>query len=212
MGAGKYEQVSDAGDMQWLDPTGNYAAQQANLGQLGTQYGAQLQGSLDPEAYMNQFLGQQAGLANLVSGQNSQLQQGLNAIASRQAQLGGEAALASMPGMRNSGAAMAAFGQAYADPFAQAQSQLQQNQLQGTLGLWNQALGLNAQQQAQRQSTLGNLYGNILGLQTGMAQDQSAWYTPQYEYQKGGWDYTMDAINTGANVASAVAGFTGPKK
>jgi len=195
---GKYEQVGQASDMQRVGDVAGYQSMQGRLDNMGRS----LQGSLDPNAYMNQFMGQAGGLANLVSGQNSQLQQGLNAIAQRQAALGGEAALAAMPGMRNSGAGMAAFGQAYADPFAQAQAQLQQNQLQGTLGMWNQAMGQNAQMQG----NLQNLYGQNMGLQAGLAQDAVAWYQPQYEYRKGTWDKVLEGATALGGLGSGVGG------
>lgn len=234
---GKYTQVGQSSDMQFMDPTGQYSNIMNASGQQGANYQSQMNqflgptasvtSSYDPEAAMRAFLGQADGLSNLVSGQNSQLQQSLNAIAQRQANLGGEAALASMPGLRNSGAAMAAYGQAYADPFAQAQAQLQQNQLQGTLGLWNQALGqygdayksqgqfdlqgqmANQSTDAQYRSNMANLFGGLASgaydRQAGMAQNASAWYQPQYQYQKGVWDYALDATQMGANVASIFA-------
>jgi len=199
--AGKNEQVGSASDMQWLDPTGQFAGQQANLGNQNNQimagmgqYGAG-GNAFDPNAYMNQFLGQSAGLSNLVSGQNAPLQQSLNALAAQQASAGGEAALAAMPGAANSGAGMAAFGQAYATPFAQAQAQLQQNQLQGTLGLWNQAMGGNLQS---RQG-LQNLFGNTQGLQTNMAGQQGMVYQPTYEYKPGLFDYVTQGLGTVAS-------------
>lgn len=194
----KTKEVSDPNDYQFLDPTGRYGAAtdfmqneyNQNASQMG-QYAGQA-AQYDPNAYMNQFMGQAEGLSNLVSGQNSALQQSLNAIAGRQANLGGEAALAAMPGAANSGAGMAAFGQAYADPFAQAQAQLQQNQLQGTLGLWNNAMGLNAgnqQFQSQNYAGLAGLYGdqanNALSNYGQMAQGYGTWYQPTYEKKEG---------------------------
>jgi hypothetical protein len=118
--------------------------------------------AFDPNAYMNQFMGQQAGLSNIVSGQLAPLQQALNSQAARSAAMGSEAAMAALgPGTRNSGAAMAAYGDAYANPFAQAALQTQQAQL----------------------------YQQNMGLQTGMSQDQGMVYQPTYQYQPGFLDY-----------------------
>jgi hypothetical protein len=212
---GKTSEVSDPSDYQFLDPTGQYGAAtdfmqnqyNQNAQQMG-QYGAQA-AQYDSNAYMNQFMGQAAGLSNLVSGENSQLQQSLNAIAGRQANLGSEAALAAMPGAANSGAGMAAYGQAYADPFAQAQAQLQQNQLQGTLGLWGNAMNNNAQGQqfqAQNYSGLAGMYGdqanNALSNYGQMAQGYGTWYQPTYTQGPGFWD-------TLGNVGQAAGGLAG---
>jgi len=215
-------QTKDAGnssDYKFMDPTGR-AEGTYNQTQNGYNQNAQAMGQYaglssgyDPNAYMNQFMGQSEGLSNLVSGANAPLQQSLNAIASRQAALGSEAALAAMPGAANSGAGMAAFGQAYADPFAQAQAQLQQNQLQGTLGLWDQAMGQNAnaqQFQAQNYGNMANMYGGLAGqnlaAQTQLASDASAWYQPTYQYQPGIWDRTMEVAGVAAPIAGAAMG------
>lgn len=192
--AGKTEDVGNPADYSFEDPTGNYSGQQANLANLNNmlmsglgRYGAG-GGAFDPNAYMNQFMGQAGGLSNMVSGALSPMQQALNAQAARSAQLGGESALAALgPGSRNSGAANAAFAQAYADPFAQAALQTQQNQLGLTGALWGQAMGGNLQSQQGLQSLLSQ----GLGLQTGMAQDQGYVYQPTYQYQPGAWDYLM---------------------
>ena len=148
-------QLGSPEDVQFQDLTGNWGSAYGNLGAAAQQgqagmrdWEAYLRGltpeGYDPNAYFTQFLGQSGQLADLVSGQMNPLTQSLNAVAARQAALGGEAALMAMPGARNSGAGMASYAQAYADPFAQAQAQLQQQQLQGTLGLWGNAMGLNS--------------------------------------------------------------------
>lgn len=157
---GQYKDIGNPNDMKFLDPSGQYHQMMQGYGDLArsllgridnltanplsytARYNPQTyMSTYDPDAYMRAFLGRSSDLANLVSGQQSQLQQSLNALAAQQAQEGGEAALAAMPGMRNSGAAMAAYAKAYANPFAQAQAQLQQNQLGMTQNLWNQAMG-----------------------------------------------------------------------
>lgn len=233
--SGSYQQVGSSDDMKFLDPTGQYSSLFNQAGQDASNYqslankyagqaGAVQGANYDPTAYMNAFLGQSSGLSNLVSGQNSQLQQSLNALAAQQASQGSEAALAGMGSyMKNSGAAAAAYGQAYATPFAQAQAQLQQNQLQGTLNLWNQAMSQDAsgyqtqaqlsQQNADSQrslySNLASLYGqlgsNSSNIQSDLTKNASAWYTPQYQYQKGALDYIMNILNSGSDTGKALA-------
>jgi hypothetical protein len=137
----RYSQTQEQMLAQLYTP--EYIAQQKALQEQQAYYDAAVRG-YDPNAYMTLFNSQAGGLSDLVNSRSGALGSTLEQIANRQSRLGGEAALASMPGMRNSGAAMAAFGQAYADPFANAQAQLQQNQLQGTMSLWEQAMRQNA--------------------------------------------------------------------
>ena len=196
---GKYENVANAKDVQFADPTGAWDQQYGNLNNAIAAQQGTAGGAYDPQAYMDQFMGQQAGLANIAQGATSQLGQQLNAIAARNAALGSEAALAAMPGAANSGAGMAAFGQAYADPFAQAAAQTQAAQLNLTGNLWNQAMGANAQNQMYANQAYQNLLG--MGQQAGM--HTSGIVAPQYEYQKGVMDYVMDVGNLGANIAGA---------
>lgn len=169
---GRTRDVGNPSDYQFMDPTGQFMG-------ATNRFGAQ---SADPNAYMNQFLGQQGGLANIAQGASQQLGQSLNANAAEAARLGGEAALAAMPGQRFSGAAQAAFGQAYAQPFAEAAAQRNAAQLGLTGQLWNQAMGQNANLQSGAQQ----LYGSLAG-QTGMV------YQPTYQYQPGVWDRLMQA-------------------
>ena len=208
-----YDTVGNPNDTNFVDPTGNYAAQQGNLNNALAQYGqgfgqaANYQQQYDPNAAYNQFMGQSGGLANMAQGATAPLTQSLNAVANRQAALGGEAALAAMPGGSQSGAGMAAFGQAYADPFAQAQAQIQSKQLDLTGSLWGQAFG-GAQSAEQQQQALAsqnnqanlNAYGNLLnslyGQQTSMAQGQGSMWSPQYVQNKNFWDYAVPAATT----------------
>lgn len=152
--AGTYDQVQNEMNFN-RNRMGKYAGQVGNV-----------QSSFNPQSYMNQFLGSTEGLANAVSGPNSQLQQSLNAIASRQAAEGVNAQAQNFAGMGalNSGAAMAAMGDAMANPYAQVQAQLQQNQLQGTLGLMGNAMNNYAQ---------GNQFGAQNALQAGMANQNA---------------------------------------
>lgn len=169
---GQTKDVGKPSDYQFLDPTGQFMG-------ATNRFGAQ---SADPNSYYNQFMGQQGGLANIAQGASAQLGQSLNANAAQAARLGGEAALAAMPGQRFSGAAQAAFGQAYAQPFAEAAAQRNAAQLGLTGQLWNQAMGQNAALQSGAQQ----LYGNLTS-QTGMV------YQPTYQYQPGVWDRLMQA-------------------
>jgi hypothetical protein len=173
MGDAGYSTMGKASDTQWVDPTGNYAKQQESLANLTSQ-----------SAY-DQFMGQSDALANVAQGSTSQLTQSLNAVAARQAALGGEAALAAMPGASQSGAGMAAYGQAYADPFAQAQAQIQSKQVDLTGQLWNTAYNNNA-----------TTYNNALSQQTSMAQQQGSMWSPTYQKNKSFWDYAVPAAAT----------------
>lgn len=226
MGKGGYETVGSPSDVSFVDPTGQYAAgmdrfsNEANFARQGMQGMAGQAMSFDPNAYMNQFMGQQGGLANIAQGATATLGQSLSAIAERNARLGGEAALAAMPGARHSGAAMAAFGDAYASPFAQAAAQTQQAQLGLTGNLWNQAMGANAQAQQFNPAMAGNLagmygglYGQNLGQYGQMAQGMGSMFTPQYEYRKGFgdrmWDLAGIGIGAGVGRAQQAAGVGG---
>jgi hypothetical protein len=207
---GSTSKVGSVSDVKFTDPSGQYGAgMNYMLGQYGSNLGMADQavnkaygiaGAYDPNAYMTQFLGQAPGLANLVSGPNSALEQELNAIASREAKLGSEAALASIPGAANSGAGLNAFGTAYATPFANVNAQLGQNQLEGTLGLWNNALGLNAQNQnAATQyglnaaslgaGTYGGLASSALGNYGQLAAGTGGLWQPTYQKNPGFLDY-----------------------
>lgn len=169
---GKTKDVGNPSDYRFMDPTNQF------MGALN-RFGAQ---SADPDAYFRQFMAQQGGLANIAQGASSQLGQSLNQNAAEAARLGGEAALAAMPGQRFSGAAQSAFGQAYAQPFAEAAAQRNAAQLGLAGNLWNQAMGQNANLQSGAQQ----LYGQLAG-QTGMV------YQPTYQYQPGVWDRLMQA-------------------
>lgn len=121
--------------------------------------------AFNQQQYMNNFLQNQGALANISQDRTSALGQSLEAIAARNARLGGEAALAAMPGARNSGAGMAAFGEAYASPFAQAQAQTQAAQL----GLYGQLAG-----QAMGQYGSNAQFGSNLQQQANQSNQQMA--------------------------------------
>lgn len=181
MGDAGYSKVGGdnaANDVKFTDPTGKF---NASLDQFKKAY-TDPQGNFDPNAAMNAFLGQSQGLTNMVVGATGPLSQMLDAQAQRDAKLGGEAALASMPGAQNSGAGMAAFGQAYADPFARAAIGTQQAQLGMLQPLMSQALGGQY-----------GLMNNAMGQAGGMAGKMGDMWAPTYEKNKSGWDYAMDA-------------------
>lgn len=171
--------VSDKSDYEYMDPMGQSAIANAQANGAWDKY-SNLVDTYDPNSYLNAFLAQSGGLANMVSGLNAPLAQSLDAIAARDARLGGEAALAAMPGMRGSGAAMAAFGDAYANPFAKAQAQLQQNQLEGTLALWDSVINGNLTSYGDQLRANTELAKGALDTSASLANNQGAWYQPTY--------------------------------
>jgi hypothetical protein len=114
----------------------NVDTAQMNAAQM-KKYAQMEAAGFNPEQFMQQWQGAQGAIANAAMSASQPFGAALNQVAQRQAALGSEAALAAMPGAANSGAGMAAFGQAYADPFAQAQ--------------------------VQQQGMMGNIYGNLSG-------------------------------------------------
>lgn len=176
---GKTTDVGNPDDYQFLDPTGRY------MGAMD-QFSSQYQNLQDPNSYMNAFMNQQAGLANIAQGATAPLSQSLAAVAEQRARQGGEQALAAMPGARFSGAAMQAFGDAYAQPFAEAAAQTQAAQLGLTGNLWNNAMGNTAQSYQNALNLAGGMYGNF-------AQGTGMQYSPTYQYQPGVWDRLMQA-------------------
>lgn len=245
---GKTKNVNKASDYDFYDAGGRFGqtydqfSNEANfmkqgMGQFANQVGnvgaQNVQGNYDPNAFMNQFNANQGGLVNAVQGANSPLQQSLNAIAQRQAAEGVNAQAQNFGNMGalNSGAAMAAMGEAASSPFAQAQAQLQQNQLQGSLGLMNNAMGQYGQAQqfgadlglrgqmanqqaglqagmANQQANLGlaNLYGGLYGQNmAGMGQLGSQSGTivaPHYQYEPSAGERFRGAVGDWANIGA----------
>ena len=183
---GGASKAGDVNDTQFADPTGKF---QGALDQFKQGF-TDRQGNFDPNAAFNQFMGQSPGLMNMVEGATGPLSQMMDASAQRDAKLGGEAALASMPGGMNSGAGMAAFGQAYADPFAKAAIGTQQAQLNM----------LNPLMQGSMQGQYG-LMNNAMGNYGQMASRMGDMWSPTYMQNKSGWDRTMDVANMGVKVA-----------
>lgn len=183
-----YLKLGSASDAQFVDPTGNYQkawdmysqalpGYQTSLDAalLAGQNAAKQQVQFDPNAYFNLFKQQSPELAAMAQSATAPLGQSLSEIAARNSRLGGEAALAAMPGLRDSGAAMDAYGGAYARPFADAAAQTQAAQLGLTGNLWNQAMGLNntnylTQADLQNQSIQRQVadYNQQAGIQSGL--------------------------------------------
>jgi hypothetical protein len=212
MSQGSYENVADAGDYQFADPTGRFMGGLDQMGEL-TQFGRQgMVGALDPNAATNAFLGQSGGLMNVAQGATAPLTQQLFGLAEDAAQRGMETAgqkFGSM-GARHSGAAQAAFGEAAARPFAQTAADIAGQQLGLTGNLWQQAL--SGAQGLQR--TGAGLYGNVLGQGMGniaqMAAQTGGAMAPQYEYQPSAWEQFMsgaqDVAGLGLQAGTTLGG------
>lgn len=182
--------VGEVGDTKFADPTGNYGAAMEQFKSMFT--GAD--GKFDPNKAFAAFQGQVPGMTQMVAGQTGPLSQMLNAQAQRSARLGGEAALSAMGGP-NSGAAQAAFGDAYANPFAQAASQVQQAQLGLLAPMMQQSL---QGQYGLMEQGLGN-YGAMAG-KTG-----DLW-NPTYVTEKGPLSYAMQGLGAGAGAMGLMGG------
>lgn len=166
------------GEYAFHDPTGSFD-QAMDAAQSMQGFGQQqLSERMDPEAFMNRFQADAQGAANVAFGHGSPVQQQLNALAARQSQQGLDMASNEMAGMGalHSGAASRAMGEAMANPFAQVQAQMGQQQL-GMFGdFMNQAAGrqnLEAQLASQ-------LWGQGAGLMGQLGQSASALEAPVY--------------------------------
>ena len=144
---------TEAGQYGFTDPFGASAAMSSNL------FGAQSPLSGGPMGVYNQNLGNVLGLSGPLQGS-------LSDIASYQARnaLNTTAQNFANQGALGSGAAAQAFGQAIANPFAQAQSQLQQ----GQLGLASSLMGTSA-----------NAYANALNAGSNLMEHTSGLVAPQ---------------------------------
>ena len=92
------------------------------------------------------------------------------------------------------------------------QNQLGQQQIGLTGNLFNQSLGNFAQQEAQnrqmqmqRMGMGGDMMGQGLQGQLGLARDMGGAIAPQYEYQPGSWDKTMQLGGMGAELGGKIA-------
>lgn len=232
-----YEKVGNgAADYSMYDYNGNMQNAYNTMGNAYNSYNSQLgnyasnvgsvQSSYNPTSYMNSFLNSTSGLSNAVSGENSALQQSLNALAKKQATADVNTQAQNFAGMGalNSGAAAAAMGEASSNPYAQAQATLQQNQLQGTLGLYNNAMNNYAQgyqtqgaqnlqaQQANQNANLNtmNMYGNLANsaLQNygALGSGFGTIVAPTYASQ-GGWGANL--LSAAGSAANAYKTFQG---
>ena len=111
------------------------------------------------------------GVMNQVAGLSGPLEQTLSGIASRMSNqaLDTTAGNFATMGALNSGAGMAAMGEAMASPFANAQAQLQGSQLSAASGALQQLLGLS-----------GSTYNAGLEAATGLMENTSGTVAPQY--------------------------------
>lgn len=203
MGDGKTENVAKASDYQFADPTGQFQGGLDNFLRMG-QFGQQgMVGALDPNNAFNAFMGQAPGLTNLAMGPNAQLTEQLNSIASRQANEGIANAGTQFAANNafNSGAANRAMGLAGAQPFADVAAQQQQNQLNLTGNLWNQAFGGAQGLQNTAAGLYGNIYGQGMGNYGNMASQTGGMMAPQYQYKPGFWDNAMSAGGLGLQAA-----------
>jgi len=148
---------SGASNYGFVDPYGTSTALQSALYGSG---GAVSGGPLGTyNANVNPVLGQVAGLSG-------PLQQTLSGIANYQANnaLNATASNFANQGALGSGAAAQAFGQAIANPFAQAQAQLQSGQLSAGSSALQSLMGLSGQAYNTGLGQAGNLMEHTSGL------------------------------------------------
>jgi hypothetical protein len=122
-----YNPVGDVSQTQFADPTGSFADQLAKLNAAGSD-----------NSWMKDFMSSAPGLES-IAGPDSNYANQLKSLAADNAKTGGEAALAAMGGP-NSGAGMAAFGDAYAKPFAEASAKLTEQSLNNVQNLYGNAM------------------------------------------------------------------------
>ncbi len=135
-----------------------------------------------------------------IAGLSGPLQQTLSGIARYQAQnaLNATGSNFANQGALGSGAAAQAFGQALANPFAQAQSQLQQGQLQTAGSALQQLMGVS-----------GSTYGQGLQAGSNLMEHASGLVAPTYYTNPGtAGKLTGAGIGLGGNVAGQLAGPT----
>src|SRR6056297_490911 len=104
-------------------------------------------------------------------------------------------------------------GEAMANPFAQAQAQTQGALTNMAGNMYNQGMGLFADQRnidLQNRAQLGNMAQGMMGQQAGMANQTGSMVAPQYVEQQSGWDrFWGDAsapLNAGASAAGTFVG------
>ena len=99
-------------------------------------------------------------------------------------------------GALGSGAAAGAFGEALANPFAQAQAQLQTAQMGATGGALSQLLGLSGSAYGQNLGAAGNLAGQSMQNLNPMYMTNPAWAQQQAQ-QQGKQQTGNDILQTG---------------
>jgi hypothetical protein len=189
-----------AKDYGSVDPYGNAAALKSLLyGAGGTLAGGPM-GVFDQNAQnvIGQLAGLSGPLADTLTGLAGQESAGaLNAAGSNFANLGA----------LGSGAAAQAFGQAIANPFAQAQASLQGQQLSAGSGALGQLLGVSS-----------NAFGQGLGAGTNLMENTSGLVAPQYmtnpkfASQAGKQQGWQGALTGGLGMAGGIAGGKGLSK
>ena len=225
--------VGSPSDSAFVDPSGAFGQAFGNMGNfqnfLQSQMGGPQMGSdYDPNAYMNQFMNQAGGLANLAQGATGPLEQQLAALGERQAARGADAAAQQFSGLggARSGAAMGAVGEAMANPFAQAQAQLGQQQIGLTGDLWGRAMGHDASGQqfgsqmgfnydqlnSQQQNMLNQMMGQNLGQMGQMGQHASGMWNPTYQQNPSGFQHLMQGVGTAASVKAAFGCISGKSR
>jgi len=230
VGRGTYEPVvtgtEAAAGMGTYDPLGVGSGLSSGLAAMmaggGGNFGITNPG-FDANAFMSQFMGNAGGLSGLVSGQLSPLEAALNARAATESEAAGRSIAGGFSNMGygagRSGAAAGAIGAGMAKPFADVQSALGQQQIGLTGNLWNNMMGLGAQQQGLG-AQLGFQYGqanqqgamqgvsnmlNAMGLGAGSMTGVGS----QYEYQPSAGEQFLTYLNQFLGTGGAAAGGIG---
>lgn len=170
--------IDKHGSYKFHDPTGSFD-QAMDAAQSMQGFGQQqVSERMDPEAFMNRFQADAEGMADVAFGHGSPLQQQLNALASRQSQMGLDMASNEMAGLGSlhSGAGARAMGEAMANPFAQVQAQMGQQQL----GMFQDFMGQAGQRQNLEMNLASQLWGQGAGLMGQLGQSASALEAPIY--------------------------------
>jgi len=203
---------SGAQNYGFVDPYGTSTALQSALYGTG---GAVSGGPLGTfNTNVNPVLGQVAGLSG-------PLQQTLSGLANYQANnaLNATASNFANQGALGSGAAAQAFGQAIANPFAQAQAQLQSGQLQAGSSALQSLMGLSGQAYGQGLGQAGNLMEHASGLVAPTYYTNPAYTASQQGKQSGtalgtqlGSSILQPSIAGGGNALASTLGLGGAGK
>jgi hypothetical protein len=177
-----YNQLGSASDVKFTDPTGDFAKQLSSL-----------QGASSGNSWMNDFIKSAPALESL-AGPDSNYANQLKGLAAETAKQGGEAALAAQGGP-NSGAAQAAFGEAYAQPFAQASADLTKQALGNVQSLYGSALqGYNTS------------YNDAMNNASGMASKTGEMWSPTYAMDPNLAAKMQKNASAGSNASTLLSG------